>query len=408
VSHRNRSARGLAVAATALLLAAGGPSASISAPAEVLVRASPAFAPCLEPALAAFSRESGVRATLEVGEPDPPAGADLVVGDDSELTRLLEGGTADLATATDLGYLPWVLVVPAGTPAGVAAATAAADQLTVLGGRLGREARAALGGRLAGQRLRVSNDREELRSARFALVPRSLAGPGERRPAGVRSLVAVAAVVGDAPHAAAARQLLAFLKSPRGHAALGAWLSESGEPGAAGTPAGARGAAAASAAYATSVVDWWLPQCTLDHNGYNDPQQTLGPPDAVSLGAKDQYRGFMSLGQGGYVTLDLGIAAVDGPGADVRVYQTVSNEPVTVYAAPSPQGPFALLGLRVSCGVRTPGVFSNHCDFDLHDAGLTEARYLKVEDGEIYPCLEAGTITEGADIDAVEVLNQKQ
>ncbi len=401
MSQPVRTVRGLAVVAASCLLAVGGGGAASGASPEVVVRASAAFAPCLEPALAAFSRETGVVARLEVGEPDPPVGADLVVGDDSELTRLLEGGTADLATAKDLGYIPWVLVVPEGTPADVTAA-AGAGQWAVLGGRLGREARAAFGGRLAAQRLRVSSDRDELRGARYALVPRSLAGPGERRPAGVRPLVAVAAVVSDAPHAAAARQLLAFLRGPHGRAALAAWLSESGEPGGRG-PLGA-----GAAAYATSVVDWWLPQCTLDHNGYNDPQQALGPPDAVSLGAKDQYRGFMSLGQGGYVTVDMGVAAVDGPGVDVRVYQTVSNEPVTVYAATGPQGPFVLVGLRVSCGVRTQGLFSNHCDFDLHDAGLAEARYFKVEDGEIYPCLEAGTITEGADIDAVEVLNQKQ
>jgi hypothetical protein len=165
-------------------------------------------------------------------------------------------------------------------------------------------------------------------------------------------------------------------------------------------------ATAATGPYAVSVVDWWLPQCTLEHNGYADPQQALGPPDAVSLGAKDQYRGFMSLGEGGYVTVDMGVSAIDGPGADIRVFQSVSNEPVTVYAATSAQGPFVLVGLREPCGHRTAGIFSNHCDFDLHDAGLAAARYFKIEDGEIYPCLKAGTITEGADIDAIQVLSQ--
>jgi len=28
----------------------------------------------------------------------------------------------------------------------------------------------------------------------------------------------------------------------------------------------------------------------------------------------------------------------------------------------------------------------------------------KIEDGEIFPCLAAGSVTEGADIDAVELL----
>ena len=406
MSRRSITVRGLAAAGAVCLVAALSESGtSPAASREVRVRASEAFAPCLGPALEAFARETGVRATLEVKDPDPAAGADVVVGDDSELTRVLEGGAADLATAFDLGYIPWVFVAPAGSPADVTAA-ASTERLTVLGGRLGREARAALGARFPVDRLRLSRDRNELRSARYALVPRSLAGPGEQRPAAVRPLVAVAAAVRDSANADGARQLLAFLKSARGRAVLASWLSEASEVGALdiiGPPV-----TAVATGYAAAVVDWWLPRCTLEHNGYNDPNQVLGPPDAVFLGVKDQYTGFMSLGQGGYVTVDMGVSAIDGPGADVRVFQTTSNEPVTLYAATSPQGLFTLVGLRVSCGTRTGGgVFSFHCDFDLHDAGLSEARYFKVEDGEIYPCLKGSTITEGADIDAIQILNQK-
>jgi hypothetical protein len=162
--------------------------------------------------------------------------------------------------------------------------------------------------------------------------------------------------------------------------------------------------------FAQSVVDWWLPECTLTHNGYNDPAKVLGPPDAVYLGTKDKYTGLMSLGQGGYVTVDMGDTAVDGPGADVRVYQVTGMEPVTLYAATSAQGPFNLVALREDCGTRVPGAANNwerYCDFNLRDAGMAEARYFKIEDGEIYPCLAGGTITEGADIDAIEILNKK-
>jgi hypothetical protein len=383
------------------LLSAGGDDsrAAPSAREAVRVRASEAFAPCLRPALDAFSRESGVPTVLDVREPDPPGDADVVVGDDVELTRVLEGGSADLGSSFDLGYLPWVFVVPKGAPVEVSAAVADAGWLYVLGGRVGREARAALGSRLPEGRVRVSRDPQELRGASYALVPRSLAGSGEQRPAGVRPLVAVAAAVSGTPHAAEAARLLAFLKSARGLALLAPFLSQTSAP----EPQ----AAAAADAHAVAVVDWWLPQCTLDHNGYNDPQQVVGPPDALSLGIKDQYKGFMSLGQGGFVTVDLGLTVIDGPGADVRVFQSVSNEPVTLYAAGKPAGPFVLVGLRTPCGVRSPGLFSNHCDFDLHDAAIAEARYLKIEDGEIYPCLKGGTITEGADIDAVQILNQK-
>jgi hypothetical protein len=61
----------------------------------------------------------------------------------------------------------------------------------------------------------------------------------------------------------------------------------------------------------------------------------------------------------------------------------------------------------VPCRTRSPGLLSNHCDFDLRTGGLAEARYFKIEDGEIYPCLAGGTLTEGADIDAIEILNLK-
>ena len=66
---------------------------------------------------------------------------------------------------------------------------------------------------------------------------------------------------------------------------------------------------------------------------------------------------------------------------------------ITVYASSSPQGPFTLLGLREPCGTRSAGVFSMHCTFDLRSGGLSEARYLRVEDGEIYPCLSGDTVS---------------
>jgi hypothetical protein len=365
----------------------------------IRVRASEAFAACLGSPLEAFSRQAGVPVVLDVAEPDPPGEADVVIGDDSELTRVLEGGVADLDTSFDLGYIPWVFVVPPGSPAELSASLAGAEAIVLLGGRVGRDARISLGQRLPSGRVRTTTSPIEVGRARYALVPRSLAGPGDQRPAGVRPLVAVAAAIREAGNPAGARRLLAFLASTQGRSLLAPCLSQSIDVSAA--------AASDTSSYALSVVDWWLPQCSIERNGYSDARQVLGPPDAASLGSRDQYTGFMSLGQGGYVTVDMGASAIDGPGADVRVFQSVSGEWVTLYAATSAQGPFTLVGLQTPCGVRTPGVFSNHCDFDLHDGGMTEARYFKIEDGEIYPCLEGGTITEGSDIDGIQILNQK-
>jgi hypothetical protein len=290
--------------------------------------------------------------------------------------------------------------VPEGSPRGSVSAFAA-EPVAVLGGRAGREARASLGSLAAG-RLAVTDDAGALRRARYALVPRSLAGTGERRASEVRPLVATAALIAASPRRAAAARLLARLASTDGRRALGPCFDPMPQASAQASPA------RAAAVYAQSVVDWWLPACSLASNRYVDPNEALGPPDAVNLGGRqDNYLGFISLGQGGYVTVDMGASFADGDGPDVRVYQTVSGagEPVTLYASANPQGPFTLVGLRVPCGERSPGLFSNHCDFDLRAGGVASARYLKIEDGEIFPCLARGTDSEGADIDAVEILS---
>ena len=372
-------------------------STPLQSSSSLHVRASVAFAPCLAPAVKEYGRASGVTASLDVGLPDPAGSADVVIGDDSEMTRLLEGGTAILATAIDLGSVPWVYVLPEGSSS--TAFSTSAGVVAVLGGVAGREARALLS-RMGATRLHVTTDAEDLGRAANALVPISLAGAGDHRPADVRPLIATAAEIAGSRNGSRARGFLAFLDSPRGRSLVGRCF-RGGQPVAAtGTPG------VSAEAYGRAVLDWWLPECSLIHNAYNDPLESLGPPDAANLGGPDRFRGLISLGQGGYVTLELGEPAVDRAGPDIRVFQTTTGEPVTLYASDSAQGPFVLLGLRRFCGTRSPGIFSNHCDFDLRDGGLATARYVKVEDGEIYPCLAGGTLTEGADLDAVQVLNR--
>jgi len=381
-----------------LLIAVLGLCTASAHGAEPLqLRTNAAFAACLESTVAAYNR-TGHPVVIDVGEPDPIEGADLVVGDDTEMTRLLEGGTADVQNAVDLGYLPWVLVAPKGVSA---QSMPPGERLAVFGGRVNGDAR-EWASKLGPAAIRLSGDRAELAGARWALVPRSLAGAGTQRATTVRPLVAVAAVVVGSPRAGEARGLLAYLKAQSGD---GGRLRSCLDPAPAASSSSR--APGALAVYAQSVVDWWLPQCSLQRNGYNNPQEVLGPPDAANLGGKDNYRGIMSMGQGGFVVVDMGVEAVDGNGPDVRVYQETSQEEVTVYASDSPGGPFTLIGLRISCGIRTPGLAANHCDFDLRTGGLSQARYLKVEDGEGYPCLAGDTITEGPDIDAVEVLNAR-
>ena len=156
--------------------------------------------------------------------------------------------------------------------------------------------------------------------------------------------------------------------------------------------------------WAKDVVDVLLPFCPQMPNIYNDPADVLGPWDAGGFGPLNFF-GFLSLGEEGHVTVDMAACATDAAGPDLRVFQAVGSEPVTVYAAGTPAGPFVLLGADRTCGVRIPGTATTrYCDFDLADGEVKEARYFKIVDAERFPCEDAGTPSEGADIDAVRIL----
>ena len=157
----------------------------------------------------------------------------------------------------------------------------------------------------------------------------------------------------------------------------------------------------ARSAYAQAVVESWIPACSLARNSYQNPAESLGPPNAARVGTA--YSGFVSLGFGGHVTLDLGGCVADQAGNDIRVFQAVSSEPVSLYVSTSASGPFTLVPPALqACGIRVDAV-KGYCDFDLAAASVSEARYLRVEDGELYPC-PGDTDTEGADLDAVQAL----
>jgi hypothetical protein len=160
--------------------------------------------------------------------------------------------------------------------------------------------------------------------------------------------------------------------------------------------------------WAKAVVTSFFTQCTLRTNRaiFLDPRSALGPPDARGGGQNgiENYSGIVSLGQNGYIVLDMGVCIEDRTGADVRVFQYIDDEPVTVRVSGSPGGPWTLLGTK-RCGDGGLPYNSNHCDFDLAGSGLKAARYVWVEDAEDFPCDQAGTRTEGADVDAVEAVN---
>ena len=180
-------------------------------------------------------------------------------------------------------------------------------------------------------------------------------------------------------------------------AACGSSSSPSPSPSATADPC-----ATAPSAYAKAVVDSWIPACSLAQDIYNDPATALGPSDAGGSGPRN-FTGFVSLGFGGRVTLDLGGCISDIAGPDLRVFQAVGSEPVSVYVSLSPDGPFTLVEARKECGERVTAV-RGYCDFDIASGGATRARYIRVEDGELYPC-PGDTVSEGADLDAVQALS---
>jgi hypothetical protein len=156
--------------------------------------------------------------------------------------------------------------------------------------------------------------------------------------------------------------------------------------------------------WAKAVVDVLLPFCPQMPNIYNNPNDVLGPYDAGGFGPNN-YFGFLSLGEEGHVTVDMEACATDRAGPDLRVFQAVGSEPVTVYAAGTRTGPFVLVAADRTCGERLPGTKTTRfCDFDLAEGEVQEARYFKIVDAERYPCAQAGTPSEGADIDAVRIL----
>jgi hypothetical protein len=159
--------------------------------------------------------------------------------------------------------------------------------------------------------------------------------------------------------------------------------------------------ATAAGAYAKAVAGSWIPACSLAQDIYNDPTKALGPPDAGGSGPNN-FTGFVSLGFGGHVTLDLGGCFSDIPGPDLRVYQAVGTEPVSVYVSLFPAGPYTLVEARKECGEPFAGI-RRYCDIDIASGGVTRARYVRVEDGELFAC-PGGTVSEGADLDAVQAI----
>ena len=106
----------------ALLATAAG-----SAQAPLRVKASPAVAPCVTAAAAAYERATGRRLVVETAALFDAAstdGADVVVAADQELNRIIEGGATHPDLDLDVAQIPWVLAGAPGTAAAGSSAQA--------------------------------------------------------------------------------------------------------------------------------------------------------------------------------------------------------------------------------------------------------------------------------------------
>jgi hypothetical protein len=207
-----------AVAVVAVLAAAGTPSVPLR------VRASSVVAPCVEAAVHAWPEGRGVQ--VETASASAPGPADVIVASAVELTRALEGGAAEVGSDVDIARVPWVVQVRPGGPSSVRRASdlaTAGAEVAIPDSPAAYEARrwAAASG---GGRFREMHGRE-LREAAVALVPLSLAGPGERLAVDVPPIVVRAAVAAEPARPADARLLVAFLASETGQKAFAACRS---------------------------------------------------------------------------------------------------------------------------------------------------------------------------------------
>lgn len=145
--------------------------------------------------------------------------------------------------------------------------------------------------------------------------------------------------------------------------------------------------------YAHSAIRWeQAVEC--DQLSHHNTSDALGPPNAH--GFIDQVHagsGFISIGEGGSLIVEMGLAVYDGPGDDIRVYEYISFEPIELLASNSSSGPWRSLGTEL-CG--------DSCDYDLGRAGMTYARYIKIQSTN--PPTRCHK-TAGPDIDSVEILH---
>jgi ABC-type molybdate transport system substrate-binding protein len=193
-----------------------------SPPEPLRIQATEAVAPCVEAGARAFQARGMSTVAVVTGSLKAAPAADVFAGSAVEMTRAIESGDALDDTDVAVAKIPWVVVVGSGESVKIERLSDLARpevEVEVLGGPAAYEARRALEG-VKADRVRESRDASVLKKASVALVPLSLAGPGERVPVDVPAIEARAAVATRTGRREEAQAFVSFLASEAGQRAF--------------------------------------------------------------------------------------------------------------------------------------------------------------------------------------------
>jgi hypothetical protein len=172
-----------------------------------------------------YERATGRKIAIETApleSASSASGADVVVGADLELHRIIESGASHPDLDVDVARVPWVLVSFGTTAGDVRSLAGPGGRVLVPGGAVGRAARRALPDvspeRL--QSLSSAGAPPRLEAGDAVVLPLSMAGVGTVSPLPLPPLTVRALGVRGSGRADAARAFLDFLVGERGNGAF--------------------------------------------------------------------------------------------------------------------------------------------------------------------------------------------
>jgi hypothetical protein len=135
-----------------------------------------------------------------------------------------------------------------------------------------------------------------------------------------------------------------------------------------------------------------------------NPEKALGEPQRSDASTSEVNVNFVALGFGGELTLKFIAPIKNGPGADVKVWET-TFAPSTGNCAAYPEKIIAFAS-QDGCNWKYLGEGCQDAELDLADGGLEWAQYIRLIDISSKAAFaNVGHIADGYDVDGVECLN---